>query len=188
MGTNLTVSLEQAPQLGVEVCHPALHLDGDTREVLRCPACQLRQFRTQNSLCRRCRAGLDVVAAPPPAPLAAFEPGAETAEASGEPVPNVALALRAWRQRQHLSQRQLAERMHVPRTYVSKIENDKATPTLASLERMAHAMETSVAALLRPRAAEPAENFLQALESFLPQLTAAQLDRLLDVSRQLAQA
>ena len=47
-----------------------------------------------------------------------------------------------------LSQRQLALRMSVPRTYVSKIENEKATPTLSSLERLARALEVSVPDLL----------------------------------------
>src|SRR5260370_37347937 len=38
--------------------------------------------------------------------------------------------------------------MSVPRTYVSKIENEKATPTLSSLERLARALEVSVPDLL----------------------------------------
>ncbi len=38
--------------------------------------------------------------------------------------------------------------MSVPRTYVSKIENEKATPTLSSLERLARALEVSVPMLL----------------------------------------
>jgi len=38
----------------------------------------------------------------------------------------------------------LAARMSVPRTYVSKIENEKATPTLSSLERLARALEVTV--------------------------------------------
>jgi transcriptional regulator with XRE-family HTH domain len=38
--------------------------------------------------------------------------------------------------------------MHVPRTYVSKIENEKATPTLSSLERLANALEVTVPELL----------------------------------------
>ncbi len=53
-----------------------------------------------------------------------------------------------FRQRSGLSQRQLAMRMQVPRTYVSKIENEKATPTLTSLRRLAGALEVSVADLL----------------------------------------
>ncbi len=39
-------------------------------------------------------------------------------------------------------------RMAVPRTYVSKIENEKATPTLSSLERLARALEVSVPELI----------------------------------------
>lgn len=61
----------------------------------------------------------------------------------------IASAIRSLRQKSGLSQRQLALRMQVPRTYVSKIENDKATPTLSSLERLAKALEISVPALLQ---------------------------------------
>ena len=38
--------------------------------------------------------------------------------------------------------------MQVPRTYVSKIENEKATPTLSSLERLARALEVNISDLL----------------------------------------
>jgi len=64
-------------------------------------------------------------------------------------LPNLAGTIRRLRKRNGLSQRELARRMRVPRTYVSKIENDKATPTLASLERLAQAMETNIANLLQ---------------------------------------
>jgi transcriptional regulator with XRE-family HTH domain len=53
------------------------------------------------------------------------------------------------RQKSGLSQRQLALRMQVPRTYVSKIENEKAVPTLSSLQRLAGALEVGVADLLK---------------------------------------
>jgi transcriptional regulator with XRE-family HTH domain len=39
--------------------------------------------------------------------------------------------------------------MSVPRTYVSKIENEKAVPTLSSLQRLATALEVGVADLLK---------------------------------------
>ena len=48
--------------------------------------------------------------------------------------------MREIRRARHLSQRQLAGRMQVPRTYISKIENGKAIPTLGSLERLAMAL------------------------------------------------
>ena len=60
----------------------------------------------------------------------------------------VAYAIRSLRHRFGLSQRQLALRMQVPRTYVSKIENEKATPTLSSLERLARALEVTVCDLV----------------------------------------
>jgi transcriptional regulator with XRE-family HTH domain len=60
----------------------------------------------------------------------------------------VAQAIRSLRLQNGLSQRQLALRMGVPRTYVSKIENEKATPTLSSLARLANALEVSVPDLL----------------------------------------
>ena len=61
---------------------------------------------------------------------------------------NLATSIRSLRLRNGLSQRQLALRMAVPRTYVSKIENEKATPTLSSLERLARALEVTVPDLL----------------------------------------
>ncbi len=61
---------------------------------------------------------------------------------------NLATSIRSLRLRNGLSQRQLAGRMSVPRTYVSKIENEKATPTLSSLERLARALEVTVPELL----------------------------------------
>jgi transcriptional regulator with XRE-family HTH domain len=70
-------------------------------------------------------------------------------EESGEPSVHVAKAIRDLRHRSGLSQRQLAMRMGVPRTYVSKIENEKATPTLSSLARLAAALEVTVPDLLR---------------------------------------
>lgn len=61
----------------------------------------------------------------------------------------VAAQVRAIRRARHLSQRQLAGRMQVPRTYISKIENGKAIPTLGSLERLAGALEVDVCQLVR---------------------------------------
>jgi transcriptional regulator with XRE-family HTH domain len=61
----------------------------------------------------------------------------------------VAAQVRDLRRARHLSQRQLAGRMQVPRTYISKIENGKAIPTLGSLERLALALGVEVRNLVR---------------------------------------
>jgi transcriptional regulator with XRE-family HTH domain len=39
--------------------------------------------------------------------------------------------------------------MNVPRTYISKIENGKAMPTLSSLDRLARALQVDISTLLR---------------------------------------
>ncbi|PYX43693.1 MAG: transcriptional regulator [Acidobacteria bacterium] len=118
----------------------------DSREVVRCDHCLLVQFRTTNDLCRRCHASLDeeepeIVAPAPMPPVAPVH--------TGRGHLNLAASIRALRLRNGLSQRQLATRMAVPRTYVSKIENEKAMPTLSSLQRLATALQVSMADLLK---------------------------------------
>lgn len=117
----------------------------DSREVIRCDHCSLVQFRTANNLCRKCKTSFDeepepVITMPTAQPVAAAETGNRPLSVAG--------AIRALRTRAGLSQRQLAQRMNVPRTYVSKIENEKATPTLSSLARLAAALEVSIPDLL----------------------------------------
>jgi transcriptional regulator with XRE-family HTH domain len=118
----------------------------ENREVVRCDDCHLVQFKTTNNLCRRCRASLDEDEPEPI--LTPVIPTVQPPEPGGPEV-QVARAIRSLRQSRGLSQRQLALRMGVPRTYVSKIENEKATPTLSSLERLARALEVSVPDVLR---------------------------------------
>jgi transcriptional regulator with XRE-family HTH domain len=119
----------------------------EQREVLRCDHCQLVQFRTASNSCRKCKKPLDVVDVKPAAPaLTLVPPPAAAAESDGL---QVSKAVRDLRRVRNLSQRQLATRMNVPRTYISKIENGKATPTLGSLERLARALQVDISALLR---------------------------------------
>jgi transcriptional regulator with XRE-family HTH domain len=90
----------------------------------------------------------------------------------------VAGQVREIRRTRHLSQRQLAGRMQVPRTYISKIENGKAIPTLGSLERLANALEVDMCQLVRDTrsrreeevAAILADPFLAEIAALLPQL------------------
>jgi transcriptional regulator with XRE-family HTH domain len=117
----------------------------DSREVLRCDHCLLVQFRTHNNLCRKCKLSLDTIEEEPIPEVAA--PAVDAGVVNNSQL-QIAAAIRTLRQKIGLSQRQLAMRMQVPRTYVSKIENDKATPTLSSLERLARALEVSVPQLL----------------------------------------
>src|ERR1700694_4047994 len=163
----------------------------DSREVVRCDHCLLVQFRTSNDLCRRCHASLDeeepeVVLAPPPRQTM-------PANGNGRGHLNLATSIRSLRVRNGLSQRQLAARMSVPRTYVSKIENEKATPTLSSLERLARALAVTVPDLLsggeRNRQDEISElvkdPFIAELLPFVSQLNGMQLSSVLAQVRDL---
>ncbi len=147
----------------------------DTREVVRCDFCKLVQYRTSNSICRKCHRPLDVEEPVVMAPqLVPIQPVIASAEAGLK----VAGQVREIRKARHLSQRQLAGRMQVPRTYISKIENGKAIPTLGSLERLATALEVDLSQLVRDTrsqrdeevAAILADPFLAEIAALLPQL------------------
>ena len=147
----------------------------ETREVVRCDFCSLVQYRTTNSLCRKCHRPLDVEEPPHTAlklvPTPAVIPSAEAGL-------QVAGQVRDIRKARHLSQRQLAGRMQVPRTYISKIENGKAIPTLGSLERLAAALDVDISQLVRDArsvrdeevAAIFADPFLAEIAAMLPHL------------------
>ena len=162
----------------------------EQREVLRCDHCTLVQFRTQNSLCRRCHKTLEVE--PPEivaAPLALVPP-----QAAAEAGLQVATAVRDLRHVRNLSQRQLAARMGVPRTYISKIENGKAMPTLSSLDRLARALRVEMSSLLRDAntrhrdetAVLVADPFLAEIAAYTSQLTDTQRSIFLNHVRELA--
>src|SRR5690348_1598915 len=163
----------------------------DSREVVRCDHCLLVQFRTSNNNCRRCHASLDEE--PEPEPIVMAPPVMMPVPGMGRGHLNLATSIRSLRQRSGLSQRQLAMRMSVPRTYVSKIENEKATPTLSSLERLARALEVTVPELLnggeRTRQEEMREllsdNFIAEIMPFVSQLSAMQLNSVLAQVRDL---
>lgn len=161
----------------------------DSREVLRCDHCHLVQFRTTNNLCRRCRLSLEEEEPEPILAESVPAPG----NTSCRPHLQIAQAIRSLRIRSGLSQRQLAARMSVPRTYVSKIENEKATPTLSSLERLARALEVSVPDLLRGDALSRqqeieslmADEFVASIMPFIFKLDAIQRSTFLSQVRDL---
>lgn len=163
------------------------------REVLRCESCKLVQFRTASDTCRRCKKSL-LPEPPKVQPTIALVLDA-TVDAS-ESGPQVATAVRDLRHVRNLSQRQLAARMGVPRTYISKIENGKAMPTLSSLDRLARALQVDISALLRDAPTRHRDEtavllndpFLAEIAKYTAHLTSTQKSIFLNHVRELSQS
>jgi len=107
---------------------------------------------------------------------------------------DVARAVRDIRRSRRLSQRQLAGRMQVPRTYISKIENGKAVPTLSSLQRLATALEIDICSLLRDARSRQheeatailADPFLKEIAPYVSRMDAYQRSIFLNQLRDMA--
>jgi transcriptional regulator with XRE-family HTH domain len=139
----------------------------EARAVLRCQHCSLVQFMTTNAMCRRCHKALEIDEPEPLAPTLVTTSGRSLDEGGLQ----VARAVRDLRLERSLSQRQLAGRMQVPRTYISKIENGKATPTLSSLERLANALEVDICRLVNDaRGRRDAETMAILADPFLAEI------------------
>jgi transcriptional regulator with XRE-family HTH domain len=162
----------------------------EQRDVLRCDHCSLVQFRTANAMCRRCHKCLEVELPEPEVAPIALVPSQSEKEGGLQ----VAAAVRDLRHVRNLSQRQLAARMGVPRTYISKIENGKAMPTLNSLDRLAKALKVDIASLLRDAnnrhsdetAVLTADPFLAEIAAYTSQLNELQRSIFLNHVRELA--
>jgi len=161
------------------------------REVLRCESCKLVQFRTSSDSCRRCKKSLLPEQPKVEAAIALVPEPAPRAEGGLQ----VATAVRDLRHVRNLSQRQLAARMGVPRTYISKIENGKAMPTLSSLDRLARALQVDISALLRDAptrhqdetAVLMTDPFLAEIAKYAAHLNSTQKSIFLNHVRELAQ-
>jgi transcriptional regulator with XRE-family HTH domain len=165
----------------------------EAREVVRCKFsdCRLVQFRPSNSHCLKCHRPLEVEE---PVRLGPVPVALHTADPSTEAGLKVAGQVKEIRRARHLSQRQLAGRMQVPRTYISKIENGKAIPTLGSLERLATALGVDICQLVRDSHSHREEevkqvmsdSFLAEIATLLPSLDSLQRSMLLNEVRERA--
>ena len=175
----------------VSVLEVQTQTESKEREVLRCEACKLVQFRTASDACRRCKKSL----LPEPAKLQPIALVAEPPAEAHEGGPQVSAAVRDLRHVRNLSQRQLAARMGVPRTYISKIENGKAMPTLSSLDRLARALQVDISALLRDATTRHRDEaavlltdpFLSEIAKYTAHLTSTQKSIFLNHVRELSQ-
>jgi transcriptional regulator with XRE-family HTH domain len=123
-------------------------VEHEEREVLACCHCRLVQFRTRTSLCRRCHKPLDGEVGNRTGLDAASVRSEHVANEVSDAVKNLGVRVREIRKERGLTQRALACRMNVPRTYISKVEMGRVVPSLSTLWRIAAGLEVSVTYLL----------------------------------------
>ncbi|MGA7770465.1 MAG: helix-turn-helix transcriptional regulator [Candidatus Sulfotelmatobacter sp.] len=112
--------------------------------VLRCDLCFLVQFASDSRNCRRCRMPLDSA----PEPMTTMARTRMPLPLIAAPPSQLGATVKFIRLQRGWSQKALGRRFNLPRTYVSKIETGRTSPTLSTLERLARALEVSIPALL----------------------------------------
>jgi transcriptional regulator with XRE-family HTH domain len=130
------------------------------REVLRCQHCSLVQFRTASDLCRRCSKAL-----PSRFPVLVEEPAcAEDGEMSeaememelgttmerGERNRKVSVGarLKLIRRQRELTQVEMSALLGIPRSYLSRIENNRLLPGPLMVQKFSTALEIDISELL----------------------------------------
>lgn len=111
----------------------------EAKTVIRCKACHLNQYMTRQGNCRRCRQPLLTVE--PPVVPTELTPTTSV----GKPRPRVDMATAIWmlRSARGLSQRDMARKMGIARTYISKLESNRCMPSAAQISRIAGTLEIS---------------------------------------------
>ncbi|HET9401177.1 MAG TPA: helix-turn-helix domain-containing protein [Candidatus Acidoferrales bacterium] len=148
------------------------------REVIRCKACGLVQYRTKNDICRRC-----VRMLPPktefliPPPVAQEMPGDDRQLfekwPNRETVENIGQRIRQLRESRGMTQSQLQARSRVSRSYLSRIESGQMTPSLGTLEKISEALGVGLNRFFVPESNGESlleDPFIQGLRPFLRQL------------------
>lgn len=74
--------------------------------------------------------------------------------------------LQALRKAKNYTAMELAEKINVSQAYISKIENDKASPNLEMLSRILHALDSDVYTFFAHSKMEISEEFMRFYESF----------------------
>jgi transcriptional regulator with XRE-family HTH domain len=148
------------------------------RDVIRCKACGLVQYRTKNDVCRRCLHMLPPKVEfliPPPVPQELPGDDRQLFEKwpNRETVENIGQRIRQLRESRGMTQSQLQARSRVSRSYLSRIESGQMTPSLGTLEKISEALGVGLNRFFVPESNGEAlleDPFIQGLRPFLRQL------------------
>jgi ribosome-binding protein aMBF1 (putative translation factor) len=113
----------------------------DAKAVIRCKKCQLNQFMTRQGNCRRCRRPL--LCEEPPVVVPECQPARSAQAGTARPSIDMATAIWLLRSARGLSQRDMAKKMGIARTYISKLEGNRCVPSPPQIRRIADILEVS---------------------------------------------
>lgn len=162
------------------------YVEHEERDVLACRHCRLVQFRNRTSLCRRCHKPLDGEVWNASQLDAALVRSKPVVHEESDAVKILGARVREIRKERGMTQRVLACRMNVPRTYISKVEMGRVVPALVTLERIAAGLEVSVTYLLYDESARRRDDVIAGIlnDPFLAEIAQA-ADKLNPVHRAL---
>lgn len=115
------------------------------RPVVKCPHCGLTQFLPQSDDCRKCKKPIQQLIPMPEVIPIVRTVAKQRAETTGE---LIARRIADIRIAKGISQKSLARKMKVPRTYVSKVETLKCVPYLKAFDGFAAGLGVSVLDLM----------------------------------------
>ncbi|HWP85863.1 MAG TPA: helix-turn-helix transcriptional regulator [Terriglobia bacterium] len=110
---------------------------------------------------------------------------------------NLGESIRKIRQSKGLSQGEMQKRTGILRSYLSRVENGHTIPSLATLQRLASAMDVALADFFAAEGetsaavsapGDAASQYLGELKNYLPQLSAQQRQELLEMVKEMAHA
>jgi transcriptional regulator with XRE-family HTH domain len=148
------------------------------RDVIRCIACGMVQYRTRNGNCRQCLHLLTpkIEHLIPPSGLRELlgddrQPFEKWS--NHEMVENIGQRIRQLRESRAMTQTQLQARSRVSRSYLSRIENGQMTPSLGTLEKISEPLGIGLTRFFVPETNANTlleDPFIRLLRPFLRQL------------------
>ncbi|MBI2820352.1 MAG: helix-turn-helix transcriptional regulator [Acidobacteria bacterium] len=172
------------------------------REVVRCQQCQLVQFRTLSDMCRRCAKPLPswIPFGVPPEEDESQETLVEC-DASDSEMPtdragrnrrvSIGAKIKELREDRQLTQIKMSSLLGIPRSYLSRIENNRLLPGPLMVAKFAAALKMDISELLPPERRKdgsrlfPSDPGLAALYTQIAKLPVQELGKVLDMVRQL---
>jgi DNA-binding XRE family transcriptional regulator len=126
------------------------------KEAARCANCNLNQFMTKTGLCRRCRHSIngepakDAVSQPQTESISDLTDVAKVVFLSSERRSiDTGFAVKLLRLTRMMSQHELAAKVGMARTYISKVENNTIQPSATTFTKLARALDCPAALMIQ---------------------------------------